>query len=735
MIRPALDLARRPLLAAWVVALTAGCSEPEEEAPPPSEPEPVVAYDAAAIAAGNRGLLCDEADVAARTDAILAQMTLEERAAQMHGASILPTDGLYYAGGLPALGVPTLKMVDGPRGVSSGTGSATAFPVGIARGASWDPALEKRVGEAIALEARAKGANVLLAPTINLLRHPGWGRSQETYSEDPFHMGALAVGFISGAQNHLIASAKHFAVNSIEDTRFEVDVTVDERTLRELYLPHFRRAVDEAAVGSVMSAYNQVNGAYCSENHHLLTEILKEDWGFPGFVESDWVFGVYDTVAAALAGLDVEMPAPVYFGQELVDAVEAGDVEAAVVEAAARRILRTSLCFGLDALDDEFISTAVIESDEHRALAREAAVAGSVLLKNDAAALPLLNGVGAPLLDIAVVGRLAGVINLGDHGSSEVTPSAAMTPLAGIQEVASYYGSRIHGIPRDTLTDEERVVISEANAAVVFAGLTYEDEGEAIPTKAGMGDRGDLRLHPEQEALIREVASLNPWTVVVLEGGGAIVVRDWIDAVPGVLLAWYPGMEGGIAIADIIFGDAVPGGKLPLTIPRDASQLPPFDHESLAVTYDGDHGYRRLDRSGDAPEFPFGHGLSFTTFTLDNLVIEPGSGAIADDAPITVRVDVRNVGEEYTASEVVQLYVGAPGVAAARPVRELRAFGKVTLEPSKAARVEMTLRPSDLAYYDVGAGAWAVEPGTYTIEVGTSSRDLPLAGEITLSEG
>ncbi|MEZ4381198.1 MAG: glycoside hydrolase family 3 C-terminal domain-containing protein [Nannocystaceae bacterium] len=720
-----------PLLVAWA-AWAAGCNAPEGS-PAPAEPETVVAFDAAAIAAGNRGLLCDGADADARAEAIVAAMSLEEQAAQMHGASILPIDGIYYAGGLAERGVPTLKMVDGPRGVSSGTGNATAFPVGIARGATWDPALEKRVGEAIALEARAKGANVLLAPTINLLRHPGWGRSQETYSEDPFHMGALAVGFISGAQNHLIASAKHYAANSIEDTRFDVDVTIDERTLRELYLPHFRRAVDEAAVGSVMSAYNQVNGAYCSANHHLLTEVLRDDWGFRGFVESDWILGVYETIGPALAGLDVEMPAPVYFGPELVDAVEAGDVDAATVAAAARRILRTSLCFGLDDLDAE-VAGAVVESDEHRALALEVAIAGSVLLKNDGAALPLVDEEGAALAEIAVVGALAEVANLGDHGSSEVTPSAAVTPLQGLMAGAERLGGAIRPIPRDALTDEDRAAIAAADAAVVVVGLTWADEGEAIPTKQGMGDRDDLRLSPSHEGLILEVAALNARTVVVLEGGGAIVARPWIDAVAAALLVWYPGMEGGHAIAEMLLGAASPGGKLPLTIPRDPSQLPPFDHEGLAVTYDGDHGYRRLDRAGDAPEFPFGHGLSYTTFTLDNLTIEPSAASIADDAPITVRVDVRNVGE-VAASEVVQLYVGAPGEAAPRPVRELKAFGKVRLEPGAAARVEMTLRPADLAYYDVDAAAWAVEPGAYTIEAGSSSRDLPLNGALTLSAG
>ncbi len=725
--------ARRPTLRLPLgTALTLGlsCGGPEEPQPQPDPPQ-VIAFDGEAIAEGNRGLLCDDAAIDARVETILQTMTLEQKVAQMHGASLLPSDDLYEAGGIPELGVPALRMVDGPRGVRAG--SATAFPVGIARGATWDPALEKRVGEAIALEARAKGANVLLAPTINLLRHPGWGRSQETYSEDPMHMGALAVGFTSGAQRHLIASAKHFAVNSIEDTRFEVDVTVDERTLRELYLPHFRRVVDEAAVGSVMSAYNSVNGAYCSENAPLLRDILRGEWGFRGFVESDWVLGVHSTIDAALAGLDVEMPASFYFGAPLVSAVDKGELAQEVIDDAVRRILRTSLCFGLDRIDDEPVDAALVEGPDHRALAREVAIAGAVLLKNEADALPLEGEAGEPLASIAMVGALAEVANLGDRGSSAVTPSAASTPLAGLQGLAQARGTSVLPVPRDVLSDEDRATIAGADAAVVVVGLTWEDEGEAIPMQEGGGDRDDLRLRPEQEALILEVAAIQARTVVVLEGGGAILVRPWIDEVPALLLPWYPGMEGGEAIAQLLLGDANPSGKLPLTIPRAAEQLPPFDHESLEVTYDAEHGYRRLDHEGTTPEFPFGHGLSYTAFTLEGLTIEPAEGRADADGTLTVTVDLHNRGERAGA-EVVQLYVGAPGAALRRPVRELKAFGKVHLDADERARLVMSVRTSELAYYDVAGSSWRVEPGRYTIEAGTSSRDLPLHGELVLLE-
>lgn len=709
------------------LALLVACGAPTQPLP---DPPVILAYDAEAIAEGNRGRLCDEEAIAARVEAILQQMTLEQKAAQMHGVSLLPNQDLYDAGGIPELGVPTLKMVDGPRGVRAG--NATAFPVGIARGATWDPALEKRVGEAIALEARAKGANVILAPTINLLRHPGWGRSQETYSEDPMHMGALAVGFTSGAQNHLIASAKHFAVNSIEDTRFEVDVTIDPRTLRELYLPHFRRVVGEAAVGSVMSAYNQVNGAYCSENAPLLRDILRGEWGFRGFVESDWVLGVHSTTAAALAGLDIEMPASFHFGDPLVDAVNDGDLPASTLDEAVGRILRTSLCFGLDTMSDELVDPTLVEGPEHIALAREVALASAVLLKNEAAALPIVDDAGEPLPSIAMIGALAEIANLGDLGSSAVTPSAATTPLDGLEAAAQARGATVVAIPRDVLSEEDRAAIAGADAAVVVVGLTWEDEGEAIPMQEGGGDRDDLRLRPEQEALILEVAAIHPRTIVLLEGGGAILVRPWIDEVEAALLAWYPGVEGGTAVAELLLGDASPSGKLPLTIPRSPDQLPPFDHESLAVTYDAAHGYRRLDSNSDEPEFPFGHGLSYTTFSLDALTIETPQASIDADASLKVTVDLENTGDRAGA-EVVQLYVGAPGEAVPRPLRELRAFGKVALDPGERIRLEMSLRTDDLAYYDALGSAWRVEPGRYRIEVGTSSRDLPLSGEIELT--
>ncbi len=500
--------------------------------------EVVEAYDLAALNAGNRGLSLGAPAVETRVSTILARMTLGQKLRQLHGTSLQPVGHLYRTPAEPSLGVPGLAMVDGPRGVSAGV--ATTFPVAMGRGASWDPELERRVGRAIALEARAYGANVLLAPAVNLLRHPAWGRAQETYGEDPLHVGRMAVGFIAGAQNHLVASVKHFALNSIENTRFEVDVRVAASTLHEVYLSQFRIAVTEAHVGSVMTAYNRVNGHYCAENPVLVRETLKGAWGFLGFVESDWVFGTRSTVGSALAGLDMEMPQANYYGPPLRAAVERGRVPMAIVDDAVRRVLRVKLAFALDR--DEPVSTAVIECPAHSELALEAAHKSLVLLKNERDILPF---VPSQLTRVAVVGRLADLENTGDRGSSIVRSSVVTTVLSGVRDHLP--DVCVDHIGRDVLDAPARACLSAVDVAILVVGLDYRDEGENIPFNEGGGDRDTLRLSRAQETLIDQVRKLVPRTVVVLIGGSAIEVRPWVDAVPALLLAWYPGSLGGEA--------------------------------------------------------------------------------------------------------------------------------------------------------------------------------------------
>jgi beta-glucosidase len=662
-------------------------------------------------------------DVEERVDALLSQMTVEEKVAQMAGESLIPvSDGvsLWSAPGVERLAVPPFRMSDGPRGVTSVEG-ATTFPVGVARGATWRPEIEQRVGAAIGRELRAIGGNVLLAPTINNLRHPSWGRSQETYGEDVQHLSRMAVAFVRGVQEYVLANPKHYAANSIEDTRFDVDVTVDERTLREIYLPHFRAAVLEGNAASVMSAYNSVNGQFCGENEHLLKQILKTDWGFDGFVLSDWIFGTHSTLGSALNGLDLEMPIPQVYGEALLAAVHDGDVPESVIDDAVRRMLRKKLQHGLDQPSN--LDESVLANDEHLALAREAAVEGSVLLKNEASALPLDM---SALEHIAVVGLLADTPNTGDNGSSNTKPAFVVTPLQGIQDAVGDEVAVEH-IGKDVLGAEDLALIAAADAVIVVTGLTAEDEGESL---IGAGDRLDLGLSAERVKLIQDAAAANDRAIVVLEGGGAITMGEWLTDIEALLMAWYPGQMGGHAVADLLFGNANPSGKLPITFPTGLDQLPPFDNESLEVTYDYFHGYRYVDRNGSTPEFPFGFGLSYTTFTVDNLQASQTEANAGD--VVRFRVDVTNTGS-VAGAEVVQLYVSYPDSAVMRSERELKGFAKVALGPNETQTVEIAMPVNDLAYYDVSGGVWTLEGLEHEIHAGTSSRDLPLSTTLSVA--
>jgi beta-glucosidase len=653
-----------------------------------------------------------------RVDDLLARMTLEEKIAQMHGLQREAIDGLYHTPANERLGIPGLRMVDGPRGVRAG--KATAFPVGMARGASFDPDLERRVGEAIGAETSARGGNVLLAPVVNVLRHPRWGRAQETYGEDPHHLGVMGAAFIEGAQRHVVASVKHYAANSIENNRFTVSANLSERTLREIYLPHFARAV-RAGVGSVMSAYNRVNGTWCGQHPHLLGDILKGEWGFDGFVESDWIYGVHDTVPAALAGLDIEMPRPKVYGRKLLAAVEAGEVPLAVVDDAVRRILRIMIRFGIldgrPALDDSVVACAA-----HRALAREAARRSLVLLRNESALLPLDRNAARR---IVVVGELAGRKNLGDHGSSYVSPPYVVTPLDGIRTLAAE-GS-VDAILTDTPSAAQLDAIAAADVAIVVAGLTTKDEGEG---QIAAGDRVRLELSEAHEELIARVADVQPRVVVVLEGGSAIVVERWIDRASAVLLAWYPGMEGGHAIAEAIFGDVNPGGRLPITFARGQEQLPVFDNERDDADYDGPHGYRLADAAGFEPRFPFGFGLSYTTFAYRSLELQ--SATVRRDGVLRATVELANSGVR-AGDEVVQLYVGCTGSRVERAPRELRAFARVHLAAGETRTVTLEVPATELAFFDAETRAWVIEDVVYTAYAGPSSRELPLAASFRIA--
>jgi beta-glucosidase len=671
---------------------------------------------------------------AQRARDLVAQMSLEEKVHLMSGQTdlrALMVDAFVYrhynrlpypAGGNARLGVPPVKFCDGPRGVVSD--HATCFPVSMQRGASFDPQLERRVGEAIGAEVRAVGGNYFGGVCINLLRHPAGGRAQETFGEDPYHVGRMGAALVAGVQSqNVIACVKHFALNNQENTRFKLNVTCDERTLREVYLPHFKACVD-AGAGSVMSAYNQVRGAYLSQNHYLLTDILKAEWGFSGFVISDFVFGVHETVAAANAGLDIEMPNTNHFGKRLVEAVQQGKVSEGVVTEAAERIVGALLRFA-QAPDPRDYPKTLVACPDHRALAREVAEKSMVLLKNERQALPFDP---TTVRTLAVIGTLAQEDNIGDHASSQVHPRSVVTPLQGLRRLLGP-SVRVRYLPGKR-PDAARQLAATADAVVIVAGNRYNDEGEfmaPLPLLHAGGDRVSLRLKPEDVALIQAVAPVNPRTVVVLIGGGAFIMEEWKDAAPAILHAFYPGMEGGTALAHVLFGRVNPGGKLPFTIPTDEAHLPPFDRDATQVEYDMYHGYTKLEKEGHAPAFAFGYGLSYTTFQVSD------ARFVVDGDEVVARATVTNTGPR-DGDEVVQFYVGFEHSAVERPRKLLRGFQRARVAAGGSTAIEIRCPIASLRWYNPERKAWELEAMEYQAYIGSSSRpeDL-LPGVFTLS--
>ena len=667
--------------------------------------------------------------IEAEIDGLLEELTLEEKVYMMsgHGFHYYFTQvdnrqfgqRAYAAGsGCERLGIEPLYFSDGPRGKRHKE-ATTCFPVPMARAATFDVDLEERIGKAIGVEARALGVTLSGTICINLLRHPGWGRAQETYGEDPFQLGEFGAALCRGVQAHnVIATVKHFAVNSVENTRFKIDVSIDERTLREVYLPHFKRTLD-AGCGSVMSAYNKVNGEYCAHNRHLLTDILKGDWGFNGFVHSDWVLGVHG-VDAAEAGLDIENPEGVKFGKKLVAAVNTGEVSQQAIDQAVRRILRTQMRFAREPDPREY-SRDDLACEEHVALALEAAEKSIVLLKNEGV-LPFDR---RQLSTLAVIGRLADVENLGDKGSSRVTPPYSVTILEGLRKLV---GADIEILFDDGSDHDRAVEVAEAADAVLCVkGFTWKEEGEFIPGDEALdsddpnsrstsgGDRHHLRLRPEDEALIGKIAARHSKVAVALVGGSAIMKNEWHMDVGAIAMTWYSGMEGGTAIARVLFGDRVPSGKLPFTVPKHEDDLPFFDPAALEIEYGPLHGYTKLDAEGIEAAYPFGFGLSYTPFEYGAAQVKLTGDEIVVEAKVTNTGSLR-------ADEVAQCYVGFPGSAVDRPVKLLRGFERITIEPGESATVSFTLSPRDLAYYDVASKSWRIENIRYAFYVAASSR-------------
>lgn len=669
---------------------------------------------------------------------ILSRLTLEEKVSLMSGTALnvqkegvaalhayaagMRNDETHYnitplpAGGIEKEGVPPLMFSDGPRGAVDGNGETTCFPVSMARGATFDTKLEEEIGHAVAKEVRAFGANYYSGICINLPYNPGWGRCQETYGEESFHLGAMGSALVRGVQEEgVIACIKHFAFNQMENARFKVSVTCDQRTEKEVFLPHFKDCID-AGAASVMSSYNRYNGYMCGHNKYLLTEVLKNEWDFDGFVTSDHIFGVKDTIESVMGGQDVEMPFIWYYGDRLVKAVQDGFVPMEKIDEAALRIIRTLIAF-----DDGHptYDKSVLASPSHVALSRRAAEESITLVKNDKV-LPLKK---QEVKKIALIGRLADVACLGDKGSSQVRPPYTVTVREGLSK-ANPAAEILYTDGTDLETAQKYA--AEADACIFTVGYDFMDEGEFVsPNKednylgAVGGDRAHLGLHPEDVALIQKIGPVNKKSIVILIGGSMIMMTDWIDKVDSVLMAYYPGMEGGNAVADIIYGDVNPSGKLPFVVPVSEDDLPFVDWEATDQYYEYYHGYARLDKNGVKPLFPYGYGLSYTTFGFFDVK------AWWDKDELVASVKVKNTGDR-SGAEVVQLYVGFEGSAVDRPIRQLRGFKRISLDAGSEETVEIRVSKEKLKYYEPTTRKWVLEDVNYIVYIGDSEDPTDL---------
>ena len=662
-----------------------------------------------------------------KVEALLSRMTLEEKIQMLHGAHRRGFIG--YVPAIPRLGIPELALTDGPAGVRHGPGTALPAPVALA--ATWDRSLAQEYGAALGAETKAKGQNILLGPMVNIVRVPEGGRNFETFGEDPFLTAQMAAAEIRGIQSQgIIAEVKHYAANNQEKERLQVSAEVDERTLREIYLPAFEAAVTDGKVGSVMAAYNKVNGTFSSENMHLLKDILKNEWGFDGFVVSDWG-ATHSTIEAANNGLDIEMPGDKFFGNALLNAVKQGQLSEKTIDEKVRRILRVMMRFGLF---ERPAKASPIDYQTQSQVARRVAQAGVVLLKNEQNLLPL--EVNA-FKSIAVIGAYADRATSGGGGSARIAPFNTVSPLGAI---ADRIGTRatfqfLKFVPGTDLSKSDAAttgaglladavqLAKECELAVVFA-RDFETEGS---------DRASITLPDEQDEMIRAVADANRRTVVVLNTGCMVLVNRWVEVAPAIVQAWYPGQDDGNVIADVLFGNVNPSGKLPITFPRQREEM----GISAAEQYPGVGGrgvysegvfvgYRHFDKENLNPQFAFGHGLSYTTFEYSNLKLS--RSRIKPGESITVEVQIKNTGRREGA-EVVQLYVQDVRASVPRPVKELKGFAKLMLRPGQTKVVSMNLDARSMAFYDVNKKQWSVEPGQFKILIGSSSRDIRLSAE------
>ncbi len=711
-----------------------------------------------------------------RVEDLLSRLTLEEKLSLVHG------DSKFTTAAIPRLGIPRRWMSDGPHGVREDVGPdtwqpaghtddfCTYMPVNICLAATWNPDLGRSYGATIGQEARQRGKHIMLGPGVNIMRTPLNGRNYEYLGEDPFLSGQMAVGYIQGEQAQGVSSCvKHFAFNNQEDQRGTIDVQADDRAMREIYFPAFKAAVRDGGAWSVMGSYNQFRGQHCCENDLLLNKILKGDWGFKGLVMSDWG-GVHDTKEAVMNGLDLEMGTNgeydnYYMAKPFRDGLKSGAYPMAVLDDKARRNIRVMLATQM--LSDRPVGS--INTVNHQLTSRKIAEEGMVLLKNDSDFLPLnlskiktvavigdnavrkfaYGGQSAALKAFYEVTPLEGLmIRIGAAADVTYSPGFRMPPrrrfsapdVAGVRHELPATDS---GPSSDDLVKRAVEVAKSADVVIVVAGLNHD---RFFDTEGS--DRKDLKLPFNQDELIRQVSAANHKTVVVLMSGGALEMDAWLGNVPAVLQAWYPGMEGGNAIAEALFGDINPSGKLPCTFPKRLEDSPahalgayPGKDGKEEYTEGLLVGYRWFDTKAIEPLFPFGHGLSYTRFSYGapKVVSSPPSTGIGA-GNFVISVPVTNSGDRE-GKEVVQLYVKPGKSMLPRPAQELKAFNKVLLSPHQTQEVMLKLDPTSFSYYDPARKAWVAEAGTYELGIGSSSRDIrqhiavKIEKEIVVPEG
>ncbi len=702
-----------------------------------------LAAGASAWGADSQALYQDSTQpVEARVDDLLARLTLDEKISLVH------LDSTFDSAPIPRLDIPRRWFDDGPNGVREEVGPnfrlsgrtddfATAMPLGICLAATWNPDLAHAEGEAIGQEARARGKDIMFGPGVNILRTPLCGRNFEYMGEDPYLAGHMAVGFIRGEQTQDVSSCvKHYALNNQELNRGSINVDVDERALREIYLPAFKAAVQQGGVWCVMGAYNQLRGQHCCENNYLLNQIMKGEWGFKGIILSDFG-GAHDTRDCALNGLDLENGNPprgsgdYLFGAPYLALLKSGELPMSGLDEKVRRSLRVMIATHVL---DAGRTNGSINTVAHQMVARHVAEEGIVLLKNEQDTLPLD---AAKIRSIAVIGENA--MRLQAHGgsSSEIKAFYEITPLQGILNRAGSNvnitfseGYRRNGGPE--LAENAVAAAKSADVVIFVGGLNHDFDTEGH-------DRKDIKLPYGQDELLSKLVAANPHTIVVLDGT-ITEMGPWLDRTPALLQAWYTGSEGGNALARVLFGDVNPSGKLPCTFPKQLADSPAHIPGADPASYPGTNGtvtyaegllvgYRWFDTKHIEPLFPFGYGLSYTMFKYSNLKLIPGEGANV----VTVQFDLQNTGTRDGA-EVAQVYVhqNHPGVP--RPEKELKGFQKVFLKAGQTQTVSIPLGHGAFEYYQPEQKQWVGDKDNFTILVGGSSRDLALHDDYLLPD-